>query len=429
MIPEKTNTIITILINLFDVCVILRYFGRLLEPVKKNSLLVKVVGMLFVILLSILLIPELQYCSLVSLAAWSCVFLPAYKGERKNKIVYVILLFAFAGFCQMLMYLLNYCTTIFLYSFFIPHLSFYIIMELTVRCQTIKGKRLNIRILILLISVPIISFVSMPCLVLLSEHMDDVSGQQALRLLLPIAILILYMNIIIFYLYDLISSSYETIKQKDEFEHLVEWQRQYYETLSDNQTVIRKIKHDLQNNLQVILRLIEEKEYDDVEKYLGEMIDEQSKYDRLVSTGNDAIDTVLNIKFSLAEQLGIEVKKDINIPAMLPISYQDSIKIFGNLLDNAINALRNEKVTDRRIKWFMFYNANALMIQCINPYVGKPVKYNKDSFWHGLGLEIVKSTVEEYDGTFDISDDGQIFTVNILLYIDNYIESNKLLQE
>ena len=133
----------------------------------------------------------------------------------------------------------------------------------------------------------------------------------------------------------------------------------------------------------------------------------------------------MNIKFSLAEQLGIEVKKDINIPSMIPISYHDSIKIFGNLLDNSINALRNDKIEDRVIKWFMFYNANALVIQVSNPYIGKPVKYNNDSFWHGLGLDIVKATVEKYNGTFDVSDDGSVFTVNILLYIDNYIESNK----
>jgi len=416
---------ISLLINLFDVVVILHYFGRLLETGKKRNVFIIASVVIFACLFTLFIEPELPYCNLVSLSVWTCIYLPAYKGERKNKFVYAALLLVLAGFAQTLMYLLNYYKSNAVYSFFIPHLVFYITLEIVARYQTIKGKSIDIRLLLILISVPLISFISMPCMVMISEQMYEISLQKEMKLLLPIAILILYMNIVVFYLYDIISSSYETKKQKEEYEKLIVWQRQYYETLSENQNVIRKIKHDMQNNLQVVSSMIDDMEYEKAKGYLGELLNEQSRVNRLVSTGNDAIDTVLNIKFSLAEQLGIEVKKDINIPSMIPISYHDSIKIFGNLLDNSINALRNDKIEDRVIKWFMFYNANALVIQVSNPYIGKPVKYNNDSFWHGLGLDIVKATVEKYNGTFDVSDDGSVFTVNILLYIDNYIESNK----
>ena len=97
------------------------------------------------------------------------------------------------------------------------------------------------------------------------------------------------MNIVVFYLYDIISSSYETKKQKEEYEKLIVWQRQYYETLSENQNVIRKIKHDMQNNLQVVSSMIDDKEYEKAKGYLGELLNEQSRVNRLVSTGNDAI--------------------------------------------------------------------------------------------------------------------------------------------
>ncbi len=416
---------ISLLINLFDVVVILHYFGRLLETGKKRNVFIIASVVIFTCLFTLFIVPELPYCNLVSLSIWTCIYLPAYKGSRRNKVVYALLLLAFAGFSQTLMYLINYCSSNAVYSFFIPHLVFYITLEIVARYQTIKGRSIDIKLLLILVSVPLISFISMPCMVLISEQMYEISRQREMKLLLPIALLILYMNVVVFYLYDIISSSYETKKQKEEYEKLIMWQRQYYETLSDNQNVIRKIKHDMQNNLQVVSSMIDDEEYGKAKEYLGELLKEQSRVNRVVSTGNDAIDTVLNIKFSLAEQLGIEVKKDINIPSMIPISYQDSIKIFGNLLDNSINALRNDNIEDRVIKWFMFYNANALVIQVSNPYIGKPVKYNKDSFWHGLGLDIVKTTVEKYNGTFDVSDDGSVFTVNILLYIDNYIESDK----
>ena len=331
----------------------------------------------------------------------------------------------FAGFSQMLMYLVNVWSVNDVYTFFIPHLCFCVIMEAISRLKTINTKRINIRILLLLLSVPLISFASMPSLVLISERMSIIPIQNEMTLLVPFVILILYMNFIVFYLYDLISSSYEVKRQKEEFEQLIVWQRQYYETLSDNQNIIRKIKHDMQNNLHVVYNFLCEKKYEDAQDYLQSMIDEQSEINKFVTTGNDSIDTVLNIKFSFAEQHGITVNKDINIPSKIPITYQDSIKIFGNLLDNAINALKDEEVTEKWISWFMFYNANALIIQVSNPYTGKPVKYNKDTFWHGLGLDIVRATVDDYDGTFEIVDDGCIFSVNILLYIDNYMDKGK----
>jgi len=421
----EINIYLYFIINFFDVWVVLRYFDRLLEQVEERKALRRILSIVLVAFFSMLIKAELKYCNLVSLAAWSCLLLTVYKGDKKNKAVYAILLVGFAGFAQTVMYFLNIYSVNTIYSFLIPHLTFFLIIELVVRYQTIRGKKIDIRILILLISVPIISFISMPCMVIISERLALVSKQEEIQLLLPIEILILYMNIMVFYLYDLISTSYEMKRQKEEYEQLVKWQRSYYETLSENQNIIRKIKHDMQNDLQVVNSLINNEEYDKTKAYLTELIKEQSKVDKFISTGNDSIDTVLNIKFSLAEQLGIEVKKDINIPSMLPISYQESIKIFGNLLDNAINALRESEIPEKCINWFMFYNANALIIQVSNPYIKSQIKHDEDKLLHGLGLDIVKSTVEEYNGTFEVTDDGAVFTVNVLLYIDNYIESDK----
>lgn len=415
---ESINIFLYFAINLFDFWVILRYFNRLLEPIKQKKINIYCSYFLFLLLFTVLIKYELKYCNIVSIAMWSCFFLSTYKGEKRNKLVYAVLLLGFAGFSQMTMFMVLHSNSHAVYLYFIPHFIFFVIVEIAIRYQTVKGKTIEPKILALLISVPIISFMAMPCIVMVSEKINELSLQEETAMLIPIAVLILYMNIVVFYLYDMISSSFEVKKQKDEYEQQLIWQKTYYDSLAENHNTIRKIKHDMQNNLEVISKLINEKKIKEANGYLDDLIFEQAQVNQFVTTGNNAIDTVLNIKISLAYQYGINVKKDVNIPAGLPISYQHSIRIFGNLLDNAINALKGQEEIEKKINLFMFFRANALVIQVSNQYRDKPIKYNKDNFLHGLGLDIVKSTVELYNGTFEIQDDGKRFTVNIILYVD-----------
>lgn len=415
---DSINILLYFAINFFDLWVILRYYNRLLEKLKQKTIVTYCTYFLFLCFFTILIKYELKYCNLVSIAMWSGIFLTNYKGEKKNKLVFMVLLLGIAGFSQMILYIISYSNAHAVYSFFIPHFTFFVFAEIVTRYQTIRDKTIDIKILILMISIPIISLITMPCIVIICAKIKEASLQQEMAMLIPVAVLILYMNIVVFYLYDMISSSFEVKKQKEEYEQQLEWQKTYYDSLAENQDTIRKIKHDMQNSLQVISKLITEGKIVEVSDYLKDLIFEQSQVDCLVTTGNEAIDTVLNIKFSRASYYNIEVNKDINIPSSLPITYQESIRIFGNLLDNAINALKEQEEIKKTIKWFMFYKANALILQVSNQYMGKPVKYSKDSFLHGLGLEIVKTTVEAYNGTFSIEDDGKNFTVNIILYMN-----------
>lgn len=415
---ESSNMFLYFIMNMFDLWVILRYFNRLMELLKQKRVTLYCMYFLFLVFFTLLIKYELKYSNIVSIALWSCMFLPTYKGEKRNKLVYAVLLLGFAGFSQMTMFIVSHSNTHAIYSYFIPHFIFFIIVEIGIKCQTVKGKIIEPKLLVLLISIPFFSLIAMPCMVLISEQINEISLKEETTMLIPIVVLILYMNIVVFYLYDTISSTFDIKKQKDEYEQQLIWQQNYYDSLAENQDTIRKIKHDMQNNLQIISSLLIEKKMDEAGNYLKELLSEQAQVNNLITTGNDAIDTVLNIKLSLAQKYEIKVKRDINIPAGLPIPYHHCIRLFGNLLDNAINALKDQEEIEKTIKWFMFFKGNALVIQISNQYKDKLVKYNRDSFLHGLGLDIVKTTTEFYNGTFEVEDDGKNFTVTIMLYLE-----------
>ena len=170
--------------------------------------------------------------------------------------------------------------------------------------------------------------------------------------------------------------------------------------------------------LQIVRQGVKEKyTWDAILSYLT-LITDQEEIRNIISTGNSGIDTILNIKISLAQRYGIEIRRNISIPAKIPIPYGHCVRIFGNLLDNAINALKDGEEVEKTIHLLLSFQANAFVIQVVNQYRDKPIKYNEDNFFHGLGLDIVKSTVEFYHGIFDIEDDGENFTVNIILYLE-----------
>jgi sensor histidine kinase regulating citrate/malate metabolism len=143
----------------------------------------------------------------------------------------------------------------------------------------------------------------------------------------------------------------------------------------------------------------------------------------LWGTENIDIDSILNFKIQEAAQQKIKIALDLSIPEKMSIASFDLAIILGNLLDNAIEAVA-EMEKERQIKTKINYDKGRLIILVENPYQGERVKVgnqylttNKESSQHGLGLENVKSVLQKYDGTMDITQRGNIFSVSLLLFV------------
>ncbi|WP_423219254.1 ATP-binding protein [Acetobacterium malicum] len=97
--------------------------------------------------------------------------------------------------------------------------------------------------------------------------------------------------------------------------------------------------------------------------------------------------------------------------------------ILGNLLDNAIEAV-SELKKEREIKTKINYDKGRLIVLVENPYQGERVKVgnrylttNKEPSQHGLGLENVKSVLQKYNGSMGITQQSNIFSVSLLLFV------------
>jgi hypothetical protein len=181
------------------------------------------------------------------------------------------------------------------------------------------------------------------------------------------------------------------------------------------------LNHDIKNHIITLRYLQGNGEYDNMRKYLDNL--ESSVYDKknFSSSGNYAIDSILNFKLQQVVDMGGKADTEVIIPKDITVSDFDMTVILGNLIDNSVRAL---KVSEEQgeISVRIKYIKSNIIITVINSFDGN-VKYKDgrlqttkvDSKNHGIGLLNVKEAVERNNGHMDIQYDEKKFKVTVLL--------------
>jgi sensor histidine kinase regulating citrate/malate metabolism len=164
-------------------------------------------------------------------------------------------------------------------------------------------------------------------------------------------------------------------------------------------------------------------ENEDAKKYIDNIAERFEKSEIYSSTGNVALDSVINYKLSQAGKRNIKIYSNITIPSNIQNGVEDLVTIIGNLLDNAIEA--SERVVENRyIAMKIQYKRGTMFIDVKNGYDGIVKQKNgnittkkADKAFHGIGLKSVRSAVNNHDGTMKVDFDKKEFRVNVMLYL------------
>lgn len=243
--------------------------------------------------------------------------------------------------------------------------------------------------------------------------------------------LIYYINLCMLFVLSMIILSLQKNKNKKILEQNIsilnrqmKYQHKYYQNIKQNQLETRWIWHDMKNHINVIDNLIKKKEFNKVKNYINEVDDKISRLDHVTICNNSIIDAILSNKIQACENKGIYIDYNIKIPSKLGIDDFDLSVIFGNLLDNAIEACENIK--DNEIKKQIIIKSiiqGEYLYISIKNSKNTEVKFNgsklislkKDKIFHGIGFENIKRSVQKYDGDIKIDYSQNDFTVKILI--------------
>nr|WP_312580080.1 GHKL domain-containing protein [Sedimentibacter sp.] len=237
-------------------------------------------------------------------------------------------------------------------------------------------------------------------------------------------VIVLVINFATFYLYDDLSKILLDKADKIFMNQQNKYYERQFELMKTSLKATKSIKHDLKNHLISLYALAEEDKKEELLGYLSEAIEIVDTKQEFACTGNIGIDSIINFKLQNVKKDEIDVTIDLNVPKEIKVPSFDITVILGNLLDNALNAVKKLD-KNRFINIKMKYTKGRLIIKMDNSFDGIIIKQegviftsNKDERNHGLGLENVKSALEKYNGTIEFKYDDRNFHTTLLMYVD-----------
>ena len=199
-----------------------------------------------------------------------------------------------------------------------------------------------------------------------------------------------------------------------------------YELLDAKREIINIKCHDIKKQLR---EYGEKLRIDD--DSLHDMLDAVNIYDTSMHTGNRELDILLSDKALHCEQEKISFGAIVDGAACSFMQPMDLYALFGNLLDNAIEAVKQLKDPAKAvINLNVRREGKLLLIHCENYFSGDikfvdglPVTTKDNEAYHGYGIKSIKHIAEEYNGIMSCSVDGDVFFVNIILSIGSKTKS------
>ena len=184
----------------------------------------------------------------------------------------------------------------------------------------------------------------------------------------------------------------------------------------------RTLRHDFRQHLLVMDGYARSGDTEKLKSYISQFTGTLSDY-RAPIAANPALDAVATHYEGMAEDQGTQIKWVIGLPEELPLPESDFIAIFGNLVENALIAVRELPEDERTVHVTARMLTDAMLgLTVRNPYAGT-IKLDKkglprtDKPGHGIGLTSVSAVAGRYNGTLDISTDDGIFSASVLLYL------------
>lgn len=253
----------------------------------------------------------------------------------------------------------------------------------------------------------IISFISLYIVIsltifFLQVKMSVTSGY----ILSSCAILLLINNILYFSIYQFIQ------RKNQEFTDMqVSLQKEYdmniyYKTVFTQNENQRILIHDIRKHLTTISNLNNNHGSTTIKKYLDTLLSSSALQETVQVSDNIILNSILCHYISLCRNRGIYMKVDIRKNSLTFFDYTDLTALFGNILDNAIEACAKNPNAFIELSVSHKPYTKYTIISLINTCIQSPqfnncshlISNKIDKYNHGFGIKSIERITKKYNG-------------------------------
>ena len=272
-----------------------------------------------------------------------------------------------------------------------------------------KVREMPLKQWMLIIAMPIVSTV---ILYILYYALVGSSAVYGMPIYCVAVVGLLYINFSVFDFFETFSAQIRL----SVLEQIVEKETTNYKLIENSYSEMRRLKHDIGNQLQVVNALMEQQNTDSARECLDNITAQLNNAANITYTGDPFIDSIINIKRRDAAADGTEFTTAIEITE-IKTDAAEICRILGNVLDNAVEACRN---TSQPKIFVSIRETDKKLVLCVSNTaddvdVNNMKTKKENSSAHGIGLKSVKKSVEKLGGVMNYTYNDRIFTINAIL--------------
>lgn len=223
---------------------------------------------------------------------------------------------------------------------------------------------------------------------------------------------------------QLLIQTYQTTTAREQTKMITDhlkMQEEQYQRLLDNIAQTARIRHDWRHHLLTIYGLAKEQKLNDLTEYTARLMPIYLNDEELPVCQNHVINIILQHYRAMAKAEGITINIKADLPRALSVPDIDLCIVFGNLVENAIEACLSQNEDYKFININTAMKDDLLVLMIKNTYGNRIIV--KNNTYHstkhegaGVGLLSVRRVVEKNKGHIQVTHNNDYFCVNIIVH-------------
>lgn len=370
----------------------------------------------------------INWLNLITMLAILSIYICQYEANLRSKIITVFIYMGLVVIAEPIGYIVyrilargvfEHETVSYYFVVFVMEVFLLLVVELFCKIKAGKNVRVSLLPKEIAYTLALIPFASVVSCFLLIEIAGEIMSADTMILCMCVIFSIVVTNYIVFLMVHKYTGMAEKRLEEEMIYQEIAYKDEYYQDVEKYQEQIQDIKHDMKNQLTAMYDAVERGERDLVRDTLAEMLGDIRLAEDIIYSANPVLNSLLKVKVAKAREKGIEMTVKAFVPKRMSINSGDMGVVYGNLIDNAIEACMKVQKGKRFVDVETKYQEGKLLIVICN---SKNMEANPDFITtkenkrrHGRGIRSVRRVAEQYEGELLLEDVGAIFKASLLL--------------